>query len=129
MKFFRPSFFIALLLGAGVLVVICFPRTTVCYRSTRDKPTNTTPWRDYLKVNKGIFGLFYDKPSYVVNSNIIYLQVRETTSIPIFLGVVKHKDKVWTPNELKSLSSNHPELEGIWPEPKTENLGVTWVLP
>lgn len=126
-RHFRLGFLLALLLGAAVLLFFCFPRNTFYYRSVRDVATNTTPWRDYLKINDEIFTASSKKPIYVVTNNLVYLQVRRTRSIPILLAAFKSENKVWTLSELRDLAANHPELRELWPAPEASNLGVEWI--
>jgi hypothetical protein len=117
------SLSILLLLGYYLI----FPYSTYFYRSTKDTATNPHPWRDYLQVG-GRGGLLLKHPQdFVVKGDTIYLLARRTSSLPLFMAVLRHEDKVWSVDELNTLSSNHEDLKPLWPDPKAKNLGVQWV--
>jgi hypothetical protein len=120
---------ISLLIGLVVGGYLLAPRTTSFYRSARDVSTNSTPWRGYIEISGRSRPLFKESPELIVSNATIYLLVRKTVSLPIFSALIKKEDKNWNVTELKTLSTNHPELKQFWPAPDANNLGVEWIAP
>ncbi len=115
--------FVLLVLGYVLLI----PEYTYYYRSTKDSATKLDPWQDYVRVSGKAKFVLVRPQQFVVKSDTIYLLARRTTSLPLFMAVLGHYDKVWSIGELNMLSSNHVELKSLWPDPSAENLGVQWI--
>ena len=118
-------------LFVGILVLLGYylliPESTYFYRSTKDATTNPHPWRDYLQVSGRAKLLLSHPQDFVVKGDTIYLLTRRTASLPLFMAVLRHEDKVWSVDKLNTLSSNHEELKPLWPDPNAKNLGVQWI--
>jgi hypothetical protein len=124
----------ALPLWVGLLLAGCLlgyytlvPKRTCFYRSVTDTSTNPTPWRSYVRLSGRAEFLITQPPSFMVNQGTLYLQVRQTTSLPLFMAVLHAEDKAWSIEELQEISSSHVELKGLWPSPQASNLGVGWI--